>query len=703
MRGGLPHGISLPSRGACACAELTCRAAQFRQHLYRELCKKLIGDICKHVPMSQTEPPATRAQSSERGRPLQPDSLSQHTTAGLRRLLGERNLPATGNRQRLVARLQTALRATVDQDSEKSEIDTSAKSEKNTSTKSGKNTSAPSESNTSATVTTSDHTADPQPARGTNPTTADGESHDDDDTSGDDDTSAEDNEGSLSPSFHPSSSEADSSDTETPDARGKEKATEERVRQRGTPRKMDGVRQRGTPKTSKGHTYHAVDRQRGTPKHRDGAQTHGGDRQRGTSAGTSRASKGDHRHGPSKRKDVALTSDGDRQRGTSAGTSRASKGTHHHGSSKRKDAAHTSSKSRHHGGGHHLPRRHHKSRKPSRSPSSTPSGKQTYTQVASRSSDHSRSPRRSRGKRHRTSPSPSPSSSGDSSGSPSSTSSGSTSRSGSSTSTDRGRRHRHKRRRRHRSRHHRRPSPTSCLHTVPGRLKRKIGRGEYVKLYRLLAPPNTPPLPSGAPPPKRKRHTAPRRVIDFATWLEAWNTFLRVRVAHNPTEALALVKYQSHVTMLFAHYPSEACIEYDQLFRQAAARDPQAQWDRFQPDVFVWAMTPRGSAPVPPTTQPPSQPSARSFRTDTQQTQDPNTAANRDRIPIAARLGPIPRSRTRPPRQTNCSHTAAGKEICKRFNWGRCSLPDCAFAHTCWVPGCNGAHPATGCPKRPSQ
>ena len=669
MRGGLPHGISLPSRGACACAELTFRAAQFRQRLYRELCKKLICDICKHVPMSQTEPPATRAQSSERSRPLQPDSFSQHTTAGLRRLLGERNLPATGNRQRLVARLQTALRAPVDQDSEKSEIDTSAKSEKNTS--------APSESNTSATVTTSDHTADPQPARGTNPTPADGESHDDDDTSGDDDTSAEDNEGSLSPSFHPSSSEADSSDTETPDARGKEKATEERVRQRGT------------PKTSKGH------RQRGTPKRRDGAQTHGGDRQRGTSAGTSRASKGDHRQGSSKRKDVALTSDGDRQRGTSVGTSRASKGTHRRGSSKRKDAAHTSSKSRHHGGGHHLPRRHHQSRKPSRSPSSTPSGKQSYTQVASRSSDHSRSPRRSRGKRHRTSPSPSPSSSGDSSGSPSPTSSGSTSRSGSSTSTDRGRRHRHKRRRRHRSRHHRRPSPTSCLHTVPGRLKRKIGRGEYVKLYRLLAPPNTPPLPSGAPPPKRKRHTAPRRVIDFATWLEAWNTFLRVRVAHNPTEALALVKYQSHVTMLFAHYPSEACIEYDQLFRQAAARDPQAQWDRFQPDVFVWAMTPRGSAPVPPTTQPPSQPSARSFRTDTQQTQDPNTAANRDRIPIA--------TCTRPPRQTNSSHTAAGKEICKRFNWGRCSLPDCAFAHTCWVPGCNGVHPATGCPKRPSQ
>ena len=63
-------------------------------------------------------------------------------------------------------------------------------------------------------------------------------------------------------------------------------------------------------------------------------------------------------------------------------------------------------------------------------------------------------------------------------------------------------------------------------------------------------------------------------------------------------------------------------------------------------------------------------------------------STNCDRIPIAARLGPIPRNRTRPPRQTNSSHIAAGKEICKRFNWGWCSLPDCSFAHTCWVPGC---------------
>ena len=219
-----------------------------------------------------------------------------------------------------------------------------------------------------------------------------------------------------------------------------------------------------------------------------------------------------------------------------------------------------------------------------------------------------------------------------------------------------------------------------------------------MKFHHLLTPTDTPPLP-GAPPPKRKHRVASRRVSDFASWLEAWNTYLRVRVTHAPAEALALIKYQSHMAMLFASYPPAACIQYDRLFRQAAAQDPLVRWDCFQPDVFVWSMTPRATAPptAPVPTPPPAKPWA-PFRYDLQQALE--TTANR--APPSARLGPPPRNRpesTRP--NPHSSHTSSGQEICKRFNWGRCTLADCIFSHTCWTPGCNGAHPASGCPKRP--
>ena len=62
-------------------------------------------------------------------------------------------------------------------------------------------------------------------------------------------------------------------------------------------------------------------------------------------------------------------------------------------------------------------------------------------------------------------------------------------------------------------------------------------------------------------------------------------------VAHDPARALELVKYQTLMAMLFAHYPTPACIEYDKLFRQAAARDSSIRWGALKEDIFVWALT----------------------------------------------------------------------------------------------------------------
>ena len=94
---------------------------------------------------------------------------------------------------------------------------------------------------------------------------------------------------------------------------------------------------------------------------------------------------------------------------------------------------------------------------------------------------------------------------------------------------------------------------------------------------------------------KREKEKGARRlrVVDLATWLEAWNIFLAVRIQTAPDSALALVKYQAIMTMLFSSYPAGVCLKYDSTFRQAVARDRSylTPWDQVKEDILVWCAT----------------------------------------------------------------------------------------------------------------
>lgn len=46
---------------------------------------------------------------------------------------------------------------------------------------------------------------------------------------------------------------------------------------------------------------------------------------------------------------------------------------------------------------------------------------------------------------------------------------------------------------------------------------------------------------------------------------------------------------------------------------------------------------------------------------------------------------------------TMASHTAQGKEICRRFNSKNgCFIKKCKFEHVCGMPGCSAPHPISG-------
>ncbi len=194
----------------------------------------------------------------------------------------------------------------------------------------------------------------------------------------------------------------------------------------------------------------------------------------------------------------------------------------------------------------------------------------------------------------------------------------------------------------------------------------------------LLSPQRTPAVFQPSPQHRDGRsRTKVRRVVsDLPTWLEAWNIYLAARLSCVPSLAPELAKYQAIVTSLFAAYRADACVQYDNLSRQCAARDPTIRWDTLKDDIFVWATAPSNNRRKTVESYAYGKPSPFS------------------------RLGP-PASVGGPRSSERISHTTSGKEICRRFNSGRCTLGErCVYAHTCDSPGCGESHPSRSCPKR---
>ena len=129
--------------------------------------------------------------------------------------------------------------------------------------------------------------------------------------------------------------------------------------------------------------------------------------------------------------------------------------------------------------------------------------------------------------------------------------------------------------------------------------------------------------------------------------------------------ALELAKDQTIIVMFFEN-PPQLCIEYDKLFRQAAALDRSLRWDTIKEDVYVWSITQRHSF--------------------------------REKSSISSRLGPPNTDTTKPPDRT--THTATGKEICKRFNHNRCTRgSECIFAPRLLAPRLPGFAPWSRVPQ----
>ena len=131
--------------------------------------------------------------------------------------------------------------------------------------------------------------------------------------------------------------------------------------------------------------------------------------------------------------------------------------------------------------------------------------------------------------------------------------------------------------------------------------------------------------------------------------MAAFSSYMAVAVHLKPQRAFELAGYTSIVSNLAREGRGQAWMRYDQLFRQAAATNPELQWHKREPDIWLMAVMDAVESP--------------STRLVAQQGQSP---ADQDKI-------------------------------CRRWNRGSCTLPYCRFRHVCFV--CREAgHVTKDCP-----
>ena len=133
-------------------------------------------------------------------------------------------------------------------------------------------------------------------------------------------------------------------------------------------------------------------------------------------------------------------------------------------------------------------------------------------------------------------------------------------------------------------------------------------------------------------------------------WMAAFAIFTAIAVHFKPQRAFDLAVYTSIIMNLARESRGSAWSRYDRVFRQAAAVNPGLPWNRREQDIWLTSAMEPSSIPA--------------TRPATQRGQPPS-----QRLP----------------------------DICRNWNKGSCTMPQCRFRHACFV--CSGSgHVTKECP-----
>ena len=180
--------------------------------------------------------------------------------------------------------------------------------------------------------------------------------------------------------------------------------------------------------------------------------------------------------------------------------------------------------------------------------------------------------------------------------------------------------------------------PASGIPPIPQHLLKMIKQGKFVDLPDLLPEAlreaQFTKVRESKDETKRKKHS----ISSPLDWMAAFSSYMAVAVHLKPQRAFELAGYTSIISNLAREGRGQAWLRYDLLFRQAAAINPELQWHKREPDIWLMAV-----------------------------------------------MEAVGSSSTRPAYQQGQPPPAQHDMICRRWNRGSCTLPYCRYRHVCFA------------------
>ena len=227
------------------------------------------------------------------------------------------------------------------------------------------------------------------------------------------------------------------------------------------------------------------------------------------------------------------------------------------------------------------------------------------------------------------------------------------------------------------------PGPFNPTASLPAKLVKRILDLEFVEMADITTD-ETPPTEPGRPP-------APARlpITNISQWVERFSLMAAVICSRFPHKAPELLAYQATIVRAERNYEGTQWVSYDRRYRREALARKDLNWSVPDARLYNEAFTGR----------------AKAIRRCNYCLQDDHDQSSCPTNPHRPLLGWLPSVGAWPgmtffPQPSSQPPPAPSREICRRFNEGRCGKQQrCKYSHSCTM--CNGPHPQTQCPNRP--
>ena len=227
------------------------------------------------------------------------------------------------------------------------------------------------------------------------------------------------------------------------------------------------------------------------------------------------------------------------------------------------------------------------------------------------------------------------------------------------------------------------------LPPVPAKLAERIGRWEYIEMYKLL--PEFWPSQKATEEGTSKcsnRSTAKKRVQDINVWLQCYAMYVGVLATKSPDTVPELMAYMISILRASLEYEGLAWATYDAAYHRQAAATGHKQWSKVNPSLYTICFT--GKA-------------RRAVRCDlclsaAHKTHECSLATDED-PDLVHRLKAVESAVVAFSTNSQGSAPTRGyrsSEVCRLFNEKRCRFRNCKYRHICRA--CEGNHAAVDCP-----